>query len=365
MTYLRRTMLRTAVLTSAFLVMPTPRAFAGAPRAIASAEFTQAAEHAVELMKAVKQLRLERGYPINLELDPTGSGLIGAADTALTSMRGNLVSKRSSANPNFAAAVVSMLKQAGVKEGDTIAVGWTGSLPAFNLCVAASIETLDLNPVCVASTSASQYGANFPEMTWLDIERYLHEKELISFRSVAASLGGREDQGLNFNDKSRNMLRAAIERNQLPFLHETTLGDSIRRRMDLIDRHADDHEIKAYINVGGGAASVGRSIGKRSYHPGLNLEASAKALSIDSVMTRFMKRGVPVIHMVSASKLAVNYDFPVPPAAIPAVGEGKLFASSTSRIASARKPVGKQVSKVIETPAPAPEEVDVVAPSVP
>jgi len=48
-------------------------------------------------------------------------------------------------------------------------------------------------------------------------------------------------------------------------------------------------------------------------------------MAVDSIMTRFAKEGVPVIHLVQIEKLAVRYGLPVQPKTMPIVGEGKVF----------------------------------------
>jgi hypothetical protein len=83
--------------------------------------------------------------------------------------------------------------------------------------------------------------------------------------------------------------------------------------------------IKAYINVGGGAVSVGRATGKKRYRPGLNLQPPPSALEIDSVMTRFMKRKTPIIHLVDVGRLAAMYGLPEAPTTMPAVGAGAVL----------------------------------------
>src|SRR5690606_6864318 len=141
-----------------------------------------AAELSHVAMNAVREERLARGLSIDPEADPTGSGLIGVASSDVTSVAGHLPAKQTSINPNFAAAIVEMLHHAGVKKGDVVAVGMSGSFPAMNLHLCAAMETLGVKPVIIASAAGSQWGANHPDFLWLDMEQALHERGLISFR---------------------------------------------------------------------------------------------------------------------------------------------------------------------------------------
>ena len=70
---------------------------------------------------------------------------------------------------------------------------------------------------------------------------------------------------------------------------------------------ADDRPIKAYINVSGGMASVGRTIGKEAFRSGLNTELPTDAKGQDGVMHRFVRDGVTAtdaIHAFTPPRLA-------------------------------------------------------------
>jgi poly-gamma-glutamate system protein len=284
-----------------------------------------ASQLAAQAMQTIREERLQRGHQFDPQFDPAMSGMIGEYLTPITSVTGHLESKQTSVNPNFAAAIVDMLQNAGVKRGDVVAVGCSGSFPCLNLCTACALETLGVKPIIVASTAASQFGANRPDLLWVDMERLLFDKGLISFHSVAASLGGYEDQAVGTTDEGKQMLRDAIQRNNLPLLKDEEFSDAIDTRMKLYEEYAEGQPIKAYINIGGGTVSVGRSVGKKLYEPGLNLIATPEALQIDSVMTRFAGQQTPVIHLVEVMQLSKAYHLPAAPLETPQAGEGWLF----------------------------------------
>ena len=289
-----------------------------------SARFA-AAKLAEEAMQTIREERLARGHAFDPQFDPALSGMIGEYLTPTTSVTGHLESKQTSVNPNFAGAIVDMLEKAGVKEGDVVAVGCSGSFPALNLCTFCALETLKAKPVIIASTGASQFGANRPDLLWIDMERLLYDKGLISFHSVAASLGGYEDQAQGMTEEGRQLLKDGIERNNLPLLKDEEFSDSVASRLAIYEEHAEGKPIKAYINVGGGTVSVGRSVGKKLYEPGLNLIATPEAMEIDSVMTRFAKQGTPLVHLVEIMQLAEAYHLPPAPLETPKAGEGWIF----------------------------------------
>ncbi len=284
-----------------------------------------ASERALEAMEVIQAERESRGIEIDPEADPAESGLIGLLMSPVTSDPGILPAKQTTINPNFAAVLVHWLKRAHVKEGDVVAVGLSGSFPALNICVCAAIETLKLKPVIISSAAASQWGANHPEFLWLDMEKVLQEQHAFGFRSVAASIGGIEDRGLGMSDEGRTMLVEAIGRHGLTLIKSKTFEESLHRRMALYRQHAAGAPIRAYINVGGGTVSVGSRVGKKMFRPGLTLRPPPGAAMVDSVMTRFINDGVPVIHMVQIEELAARYGLETTPKTMPVVGEGKTF----------------------------------------
>ena len=309
-------------------VLSAVELFPTEPGAAALAEKQNAAHLANQAFQTVKAERLARGVKIDPAVDPAESGIIGLLISPVTSNHGHLPAKQATANPNFAAVAVEMLKKAGVKEGDVVAVGLSGSFPALNICVHTALKTLKARPLVVSSASASQWGANLPELLWIDMENLLHQRGLIATRSLAASLGGVDDQAVGMSENSLGLLRTAIERNNLPLIEPKDLTDSINQRMLLYHEHAAGKPIKAYINVGGGATSVGPHEGKKQFDPGLNLKAPLGQKLEDSVMSRFAKAGVPVLHFTQTEELAMQYGLPVQmTAAVPRVGEGEIYSA--------------------------------------
>ncbi len=285
----------------------------------------RAAERADQLMWAVREERLQRGLAIDPQFDPLGTGLIGQPMSLVTTRPGNLRAKQASCNPNFAAAIVEMLDQAGVRPGDTVAIGWSGSFPALNLAVCAAVETMELRPVVLASATASQYGANHPDFFWLDMEHSLRQKNLLSLRSAAVSLGGAADRGLGLSEEAVECIRSAIARNHVPPLETQTRHEAVERRMELYQQLADGREIQAYVNVGGGVASTGGQSAQHLYRAGLNMRLRDARPDVDCVMTRFAQQGRPVIHLVEIRELAEQFGFPTELHTRPCLGEGAPF----------------------------------------
>src|SRR3990172_1989426 len=152
-------------------------------------EKMKAAELMQRAMAAIRDERIRRVGPIDLEADPANSGMLGLSRSVTTTNTGSLEAKRTTLNPNWAAVVVELLHEAGIEPGVTIAIGVSGSFPALNLAAFAASEVLGLEAISIASVGASSWGANIPTLSWLDMERQLADACILRTRSIAASLG--------------------------------------------------------------------------------------------------------------------------------------------------------------------------------
>lgn len=291
-------------------------------------EKIKAAQLMDNALKTLKKYRLDQKVlPIDPEVDPLGSGMIGTLISPITSNAGVREAKLATVNPNWAAVMVDLLGKAGVKSGDTIAAGFSGSFPSLNIAVLCAAQVMNLKVVAISSASASTWGANIPEFSWLDMERILFENRVLSYRSVAASLGGSQDRAIGMSKEGREMLKLIIANNSLELIFEKDEQSNLDKRMAIYNEKSGSAQIKAFVNVGGGTVSVGTRIGKQLFKPGLTKDAGMDELAIDSVMSRFAKDGVPVIHMTKINVLAQKYGIPYEFTSIPRPGEGELFSS--------------------------------------
>ena len=161
-----------------------------------------AATQMEKAMVMLKDIRMEKAVFIDIENDPNETGLVGTQFSLITTDEGDLDAKLTTLDPNFSAAMVELLTRAGLTSGDTIAVMLTGSMPGANIAVLIACDALGIHPIVITSIGASQWGANDPDMTWLDMEKLLFDEGLISIRSIAASIGGRNDQGRLLSPKA-------------------------------------------------------------------------------------------------------------------------------------------------------------------
>jgi len=290
-------------------------------------EKVKAAQLMADSIKTIKKYRVDKIGPIDVEIDPTESGIIGTLITPITSNSGVREAKIATVNPNWAAVMIDILRKAGIEKGDTVAAGFSGSFPALNIAVLSAAQVMNLKVISITSAAASTWGANIPDLSWLDMERILNDSKLITNRSVAASLGGSQDRATGMSKEGKELLRKIIERNGAELIFAKDEKTNLDTRMAIYNEKSGDAPIKAFINVGGGTVSVGTRIGKQLFSPGLNKKVDLEALEIDSVMTRFAKDDIPVIHMTKIRALAEKYGIPYTFTTIPRPGEGALFSS--------------------------------------
>ncbi len=288
-------------------------------------EKLDAAELSQLAANQLKSHRLEKGIFIDVINDPNQTALIGQEFTMITTDRGDIDAKLSSTNPNFAAVIIQLLKDADLEDGDHVAIAFTGSFPALNISVLAAIETLDLVPIIITSVGASNFGANDPNFTWLDMEHVLNESNIFHNRSVAASIGGGQDIGRGLSPEGRQLITDAIKRNDMEFIDENHLENSISQRLDIYEKHSKGKPVKAFINVGGGIASLGNTINGKLIKPGLTEYLPMQNFPVKGVIIEMGQKGIPIIHLLNIKKLLAEFDLPYSPVPLPVPGDGGIF----------------------------------------
>jgi len=278
-------------------------------------------------MKHLKDDEFANEIAIDNINDPNETGLVGQQFTEITSGRGSLPMKLSTTNPNFAAVVVQLFKDAGLEKGDEVAMCFTGSFPAVNIAVCSAIEVLQLKPLLITSVTSSSWGANDPEFTWLDMQHSLYDEQLIHFLPLACSIGGNEDLGKTLSNESRALAEIAIERNGIPYLNQNSLEGNIDKRMEIFNKNSKD-EIKLFVNVGGGIASFGSNKNAATIHTGLSSEMKIKDIPDNKgVVYHMAQNDIPILNFLNQRILLTKYGLPIDPIPLPEVGEGILYRS--------------------------------------
>lgn len=289
-----------------------------------------ATQKTAEAFAAIKAARAALGIPFDPALDPSESGLIGAPESVITTKKGNLRAKQATANPEWAAVFMEMFREAKLHPGDKVAIGMSGSFPAMNISALVAAKTYGLTPLVISSLGSSSFGANFPQFTWLDMESILNREGLISARSLATSLGGHDDLGNGLTPQGRREMQTAISRNGVTVLSGQDKADMIRKRIQLFNSNAGPRGVRAYINIGGGIASVGSIRSKHAFRPGMNTgnQAEEEPPMDGGVMAYFQSEGVPVLHVIHIKELARKYGLDDSPKRPIVIGQSKVFQST-------------------------------------
>jgi len=283
------------------------------------------------MAKAIETLENHRLPALNLHQGRNSSDalvftLLGEKDSPITTDEGRIDDKITVLNPNYAAAMVELLVDAGVESGDTIAILLTGSMPGANLAVYSAAQSLKLHPVVITSIGSSWWGANSVDFTWLDMEKVLQDKGVFPFRSIAASIGGNDDNGgLRLSEVGRTMIMEAADRNEVTLIKQGSLSENISARIDLLNRILPLKRYAAVVNIGGGIAAMGHKENCTLIASGLNETLPVRNYPGRGVVHSFAEEGVPVVHIYDVVEIARTYSLPVAQLPLPKVGVGNVF----------------------------------------
>jgi poly-gamma-glutamate system protein len=219
----------------------------------------------------------------------------------------------------MAALLVHLLQEVGLKVGDKIAIGASGSFPALMIASLSAAEAMSLRPAIVFSLGASSYGATDPRFNMLDLYQLLRREPGFTVAAEAVSLGGGGDTGGGFDPEVGEALVARIRGSGIPFIYEPDLRRNVAARMEIFG------EATAFINIGGSDANLGTSPMVLDLAPGLNLEIDLPPEEQRGMIFEMAARGVPVIHLLNIRGLASRYGLPWDPVPLPQPGEARLY----------------------------------------
>ena len=251
-----------------------------------------------------KNFRIEKS-----KLDLYNSGLIGLQNSPITTIQDNdslmFKSKLLTTHPNFAAVIVEYFYDAEISSGDTIAVSMTGSFPGANLALLSVCETMNITTMIMSSAGSSAWGANRVDLSWPIIESYLFDNNFLKNRSIVYSMGGDNDNGDNLSDKGIEILESSIP-NNVNFINEFSLIDNISKKINFFDSKSSNYSM--YVNIGGGASSLGNGLDKDSLQVGLINFLDIQDISLNefknSISYNFLtEKSIPMLNIKNIIKL--------------------------------------------------------------
>lgn len=272
--------------------------------------------------EAVRGYKEELGIPMS-ENDLHATGMIGQPYTGITTTQGALEAKRTAAWPDMAALCVRMLYEAGVRPGDTVGAGFSGSFPGMNLAVAAACESMGVELICISSVGASTYGANDPELTFPEMLWRLAEDGLLSTRSAAVTMGGYHDTGEDMDPLLTGEIEARLEEAGLELVKLPDFQENLTFREGL---YAELGPIDCFIAVGGNLTSLGQGEAGVSLGQGVLLPGGDLVLEEGSgLVQRYLAKGLPVINLLNLKKIMADYSMPYDTAQWPPPGQCAVY----------------------------------------
>lgn len=285
----------------------------------------EASNRMAESLEEIKKEKIRRKIEIDSFYDINHTGIIGEEFNGVTTTLGSLESKRTSANPNFAAVIVDMLLEAGLKPGDSIAANFSSSFPALNIATIIACEVLDLNPIIITSIGSSTWGGNNLDFTYLDMESHLYNKGFIDSQSIAASPGGATDIGKDMNQEDLKIIIDRIQATGKEIIIEDDLSANIELRYNL---YMDNSKgIKCFINVGGNVVSFGDTMDSLDTSVGLVDDIDYTISDKSGLVQRFQSENIPIIHLLNIKELSQKYGLKVDSDYPYIVGEGDVYYS--------------------------------------
>lgn len=290
-----------------------------------------AADRMTRAEAAIAARRVALGIAIDPNLDPYRTGLIGAESSFLTTTVGDIVAKRTTTTTAFAALVVRYFYELGLRPGDRIAVGSSGSFPGILLAVLSACAETGVEPVIITSIGASEYGANIEGLSNAEMVAACRDAGIWPFMPAAISPGSDADQGISSlyrlepSDELARYAHDIAARLQVPFIKGNNLEESIALHLRTYQQAGP---IKAFVNIGGADVNFGGDTDSLKLKPGLILPSVGRQSKLGGLVGYYLSRGIPVIHLLNIKGLALQSGIPI---------DGNPFAPLPADVTYSRK----------------------------
>lgn len=286
---------------------------------------TERFERAKRVLWAERNARVSDAIRAELEVaDPARTGLVGIEWSSLTTTMGGLDAKRATTHGGWVDALRTCLGQLNLAPGDTIAIGSSGSMPAFLLATRIAAESLDLKPVIIASLTSSNFGANLEGFDLMHMEEVLLREGIVRTPIRIITPGGNRDRVHGAEPEIQ--AHVATRMAELVAMHgaqssphptEPITPRTIREAHELRERvFFAESNCRVFINIGGHAINFGTSARALGLPPGLTMPGSLPDLEGDahgrSLVRHALRNGIPVIHLLSVRQLAEAWNLPYP-----------------------------------------------------
>jgi poly-gamma-glutamate system protein len=189
---------------------------------------------------------------------------------------------------------------------------------------------MEVELLAIISLGASQWGANQPEFSWLEIEECLRQAGFNQHRLLALSWGGEDDSGKEYPEDFRKRTLEKASNLNLKFLETGSLEQRVQQHLKLYFEAAGEKGIKAFINLGGSSVSLGQDASILELSPGLTSVKKIPPEKSRGMIQEMARLGIPVIHFLNIRQLIEAYNFPWDPQPLPQPGENLFWPDDQS-----------------------------------
>jgi poly-gamma-glutamate system protein len=175
--------------------------------------------------------------------------------------------------------------------------------------------------ILIPSLGASQWGANDPEFSLIDVLMLLNAEGVIRTRPLAVVLGGASGLGRNMENTAPDILRASVRRHGALLVEDTPLKAMVDRLTALVDRAAGGRDqLKLMVKVGGSVISVGNCRENQNYTTTIRPRTDSCTGTTSGLLYLKGTEDVPVIHILDMTGLSKELGLPYDPSPFPAPG---------------------------------------------
>jgi poly-gamma-glutamate system protein len=284
-------------------------------------------QEASRILYAAKQAR---GLLPPAGSDPNRTGMIGYEYTPITTTVGDLGAKRTTTNPDFAAALVDVIARLDLKPGAPVGVILSGSFVGGGIATLAAIETLGLRPFTIVSLGSSMWGATNPEFNLLDMVSLLRSEGVLRTLPIAAVLGGEGAIASGIDAENVAFLRASAARAGVPLVERASFPALIDELLTRIET-AVGGKPSLLVNVGGALIGLGSCRESFTFPPGLTAGTVPCTAGESGLVMRLAAGDLPVLHVLNIKELAIEWGLPFDPIPLPAPGNNPMVYGARPR----------------------------------
>lgn len=239
--------------------------------------------------------------PVNAGFDgPVNAGFDGPEWTEPVTTVRSAPAKRTLVSAHTAAVFSRLLREAGLRRGDTVAVVLSGAYVGASVAVLSAIESYGLRTVVVSSLGAPVAGADDPGFAWLDLERTLREAGVWRMHSIRALIGADASVASRVRepgDALRAGLLASARRANVPLIESGDFAAAVNESAAVMGLGPNsDTRPAALVNIGASRLALGECLDPVDVPYGLSRRPLVCHRGAPGLMQIALDQGVPVLN---------------------------------------------------------------------